>query len=148
MPKIFAAAPVVIGLLFFALSGGAAEQSQKSWSGAGDGVSWSDDQNWSSGTVPVATDDVLVNTKDVAVMCTETFQAKSVTLGGSEPSSLTSSNFVFGAISSGSGSAPAVLNRSGGLLKLNGAGTMTLKGQYRSSEEIPAPEPSFLFWIK
>jgi hypothetical protein len=33
-----------------------------SWTGSGDGVNWSDPRNWSSGALPTATDDVVINT--------------------------------------------------------------------------------------
>lgn len=121
---------------------------EKIWSGAGDGWSWSDDDNWSPTVVPTEADGVLIDVEDASLICTETFKAKSITIGGRQTSKLTSNNFIFGLISPASGSAIAILNRRGGTLTLKGAGILTLRGQYKDSEEALAVSPSFMFWIK
>ena len=121
---------------------------EKNWSGAGDGSSWSDDDNWSPASAPTSADEALIDMDGASVVCTETFNAKSVTIGGNETITLTSNNFIFGTISPGSGSLVAILNRSGGTYTLKGAGIVTVKGQYKDSEESLVAEPSFMFWIE
>lgn len=137
---------VIICITFiFASTGYAAE---KNWSGAGDGSSWSDDDNWSPASCPTTTDDVSIDVEGAKVVAPETFKAKSITIGGRETSSLTSNNFVFGKVSPDSGSDTAILNRKGGTFTLKGAGTVTVQGQYKDSEESLVAEPSFMFWLE
>ncbi|MBU4342805.1 MAG: hypothetical protein KJ902_04290 [Candidatus Omnitrophica bacterium] len=137
---------VMVCITFIFISIGYAEE--KNWSGAGDGSSWSDDDNWSPASAPTSADEALIDTDGASVVCTETFNAKSVTIGGNEAITLTSNNFIFGTISPGSGSLVAILNRSGGTYTLKGAGIVTVKGQYKDSEESLVAEPSFMFWIE
>lgn len=121
---------------------------EKVWSASGDASTWSDKDNWSPDGIPKKKDDVLIDTEDAAVTCDKTFKAKSITVGGRETSTLTSNNFIFGTVSPDSGSDIAVTTRSGGTITLTGAGTITVQGQYKDSEESLVPEPSFMFWIE
>ncbi len=111
----------------------------------GDGTSWSDDNNWSPAIAPTIADDVLINMENGSVVCTQTFKARSVTIGGSWDSILTSDNFIFGAISPDSTSDIAVHNRKGGIFRLISVGTVILRGQYKDSQESPVAQPSFIF---
>ena len=121
---------------------------EKGWSGSGDGSSWSDDNNWYPAAEPNLSDDVTIDTEGTAVICDETFKAKSITVGGSETSTLTSENFIYGTVTPATTSDTAILNRSGGTITLKGVGVLTLKGQYKDLEETVGPEPSFIFWIE
>src|SRR5262245_52112143 len=38
---------------------------QVTWTGGGDGISWNDAANWSSSTIPAATDDVVLDNSTV-----------------------------------------------------------------------------------
>ena len=137
----------ITGFIILILTGPAVSE-DKTWSASGDGTNWSDEDNWTPAVEPASGDDILIDAGDAAVVCTETFKAKSITMGGRETPSLTSNNFIFGTVSPDSGSGIAVLNRSGGTITLKGAGTLTLQGQYKDSEESLTPEPSFMFWIE
>jgi len=121
---------------------------EKNWSAAGDAATWSDDDNWSPVAAPTSADDVLIDAESAAVTCTETFKAKSITVGGRETSTMTSDNFIFGTISPDSGSDIGILTRSGGTITLTGSGTVTVQGKYQDSEESLVPEPSFMFWVE
>ena len=136
----------VIFATTFALIGIGAEH--KTWSGTGDKTTWSDDSNWYPAMTPIDGDAVIIDSKDISIMCTETFAAGSITLGGRPNSTLISNDFVFGTISPPSGSDVAVLNRSGGTWTLKGPGVITLKGQYKDSHETLTSQPSFMFWIE
>lgn len=125
-----------------------ADAEEKTWTAAGDGTAWSDDDNWFVAVAPTSTDDVLIDKENAAVVSTQTFQAKSISIGGRETSTLTSNDFIYGLIKPSSNSEVAVLNRKGGKFTLKGVGIVTLKGQYKDSEESLASEPSFMFWVK
>ncbi|MCK5306065.1 MAG: hypothetical protein KAJ66_02945 [Candidatus Omnitrophica bacterium] len=146
---------VTIGFLWVVIYGvwiadcGLVCAEEKTWSGAGDGVSWSDDDNWFPASVPNSENEVLIDAKDLSVKCESTFKAKSIDIGTRENSTLTSENFVFGVVAPDSSSNVAISNHSKGKVVLRGAGVLTLQGQYQDSEEsVSIDEPSFLFWIK
>lgn len=120
----------------------------RTWAASGDGVSWSDADNWFPDSVPISTDDVLIDFEDAAVVCNDTFRASSITLGGWEPSTLTSEDFVFGVIAPDSTSDSALICRKGGKIMLQGDGVMTISGKYESSNAELTPEPSFMFWLE
>ena len=136
---------LISGIILTASSAAAAE---KTWSAAGDGINWADDDNWSSSVAPTSVDDVLIDSEGASVSCAGTFKCKSLTIGGRNASSLTSNNFVFGQISPETGDDVSILNRSGGTLVLKGSGILTVEGQYKDSEEVSIAEPSFMFWVK
>jgi len=122
---------------------------EKTWNAGGDGVFWADDKNWFMQGEPTAQDDVMIDSKDVAVIAGETYHARSLSLGGKEGSQFTTNNFVYGTIAPQSGDDVAVENRSGGLMILKGsAGRVVLKGQYLDNEEKLTAEPRFMFRVK
>ena len=122
---------------------------EKTWSGGGDAQTWTDDNNWSSLAKPVLVDDILIDLANASVFCTETFMAKSIILGGRKNMTLTINHFSFGTITPSASSEVAILNRRDGKLILKGAGgVVTIKGQYKDSEETLVAEPSFMFWVK
>jgi hypothetical protein len=140
---------VFIFVFISVLMGFSAEAAEKNWSGAGDGALWSDDDNWSPAVAPTGADDVLIDIEGASAACDQTFAAKSVTLGGRETAALTIQDFVYGDIAPATGSTTAFLNRSGGTFRLQGAaGTVTLSGGYKDSEETLVSEPSFMFWVE
>ncbi|MFH1504686.1 MAG: hypothetical protein ABIH08_04805 [Candidatus Omnitrophota bacterium] len=143
--KIFISCLAIFLLLLISVSLPAED---KSWSGSGDGVNWADDDNWFIDVEPTNADDVSIDLNGASVTCTETFSAKSITLGGRETSDLISNNFVFGTVSPDSTSDIAILNRSGGVFTLKGSGVVTLQGSYKDSEESLTSEPSFMFWVQ
>ena len=118
------------------------------FSGGGDGESWSDEKNWFPEDVPTLSSDVLLDLKDGKITCDKTFKARSITIGGRETTTLTSDNFIYGTVDPGKGSEISILNRIKGTIILKGAGVLVLKGKYKDSEEPLTTEPSFLFWIK
>jgi len=120
----------------------------KTWSGGGDGSSWSDGNNWFPTGEPTLSSDTIVTTEDSSLVCDETFKAGSVKLAGRGASQVTVQNFVYGTIQPDSTSSTAILNRSGGIFKLQGSGTVTVKGQYIDSTGTVSDEPSFMFWIE
>ncbi len=136
---------LIITMLLLAFPAVAAE---KVWNGGGDDSTWVGDDNWSPAVAPAAADDVTIDTEGASVSCDRTFNAKSITLGGRETVTLTSENFVYGTVKPDTTSDAAILNRSGGTLTLKGVGVLTLKGQYKDSEESLTPEPSFIFWVE
>jgi len=120
----------------------------KSWDSGGDDSSWNDSDNWHPAAVPVIADDIIIDYDGASVLCDATFRAKSVTIGGRETSEMTSDNFVYGLIEPDMPSEVAILNRRGGHIILKGAGTLTLKGEYKDSEAGLGAEPSFMFWVE
>ena len=139
---------IALFVCLFCVFGGFAFAAEKTWSGGGDGASWSDAENWFSPVVPISTDDVLIDSEDAAVTCDDTWRAQSLTLGGFQSITLTSENFVFGVISTEEATDTAILNRKDGKLTLQGDGIITVQGQYKDSEETLIAEPSFMFWIE
>jgi len=139
---------VLLLVVFSVLFATVACADEKVWSAGGDETTWSDDDNWFPAVEPNSEDDVTIDMEDASVTCTETFKAKSIVVGGRTSSTLTSNNFVYGTVTPDSASDVALDNKKGGTIILKGAGTLTLGGQYRSSEESLISEPSFMFWVK
>jgi hypothetical protein len=135
-------------IIFYTLHFTQSYAEEKNWSGAGDGVSWSDENNWYPKPAPASSDDVLIDSEDASVACSQTFKAKSITVAGRQGSTLTSENFIVGTISPASGSDVAIQNRKDGKIILKGEGAVTVQGQYKDSEEPLVAEPSFMFWMK
>ena len=122
---------------------------EKSWTGAGDGVDWFDDENWNAESYPTAADDVLINKTDASASISETFLARSITLGGTVPSALRSEEFISGTVAPAAVSDIAVLNRRDGTMALKGSeGTVVLKGTYKDSEENLASQPSLVLYVQ
>ena len=124
-----------------------AQDNTITWTGSGDGEDWFGEDNWSPTGEPDSTKDVFVNTTDADVTINKTYEAKSITVGGSAESTVTSENFIFGTVSPDTVNDVAVLNRKDGHLVLKGAGTVTLTGQYQDSEETTANQPTFMFVV-
>ena len=120
----------------------------KTWTGSADSTDWFGDENWYPSPAPAPIDNVTINTKDANVRASETFNAKSLTLGGNEETYLTTENFISGKIEPSSSSDVAILNRKDGHLILKGAGTLTVKGTYKDSEENLAAQPSLVFSVQ
>jgi len=113
-------------------------------------VNWSDKDNWYPAGVPTAADDLLIDVVGGLIIADQTFNTKSITLGGRESTTLTTENFVFGTIEPDNVTDPAITNRSGGKLTLSGLGIVTLKGGYVGSRQASTAvsEPSFMLWIE
>jgi len=134
-----------IFILFF-LFCPAAQAENKQWSGGGDGTTWDQDLNWFPALTPTAADDATVDTQGTSASITKAFNLKSLTLGGRTESGVTTSDFVYGIIAPDKVTSNSVHVRKGGLLTLSGSGgNITLRGTYRSSEEVPPDESSFVF---
>ena len=122
---------------------------QKTWTGAGDTAEWSEDQNWQPDAAPTSSDDVTINAPGASVAPSETFDAKSITIGGSQTSTFTEGKFISGTVEPTTTSDVAVENRRRGKLILKGsAGTLKLKGKYKDSEESLADQPSLIFFVR
>ena len=137
---------IILFCVLFVLS--LAQANEKNWLGSGDGTDWADEENWYPEGAPTLITDVLIDAEDATVISTETFKAKSIQLGGSETSTLTINNFIYGTIEPDASSDTAVLNSSGGTFVLTGAGTVTIRGQYEGSKGAADLEPSFMFWVE
>ena len=121
---------------------------EKQWSGAGDGLYWKDDDNWSPAAVPTVSDDVTISKEDATVYASETFNAKSLTVGGRGTAAFSSENFVYGNIAPAAGTDIALYIRKDGEVTLKGAGDLTLKGAFKNSQEALVSEPAFMFGIE
>ncbi|UCD14881.1 MAG: hypothetical protein JSV34_03925 [Candidatus Omnitrophota bacterium] len=136
---------ILVGVSMLAGAGAA----DKNWTGGGDDQSWSDEDNWVPKVVPADSDDVAIDLEDASVECSATFEAQSITVGGSQTATLTVNNFVYGTVSPESSSDVALLNSKDGKVVLKGAaGTVTLSGRYKNSEEAVASEVNFMFWVE
>lgn len=139
-----------ICLLFFAcliFAGRSAYGDDMTWSGGGDGSAWTDTDNWFPADTPTSLDNVVIDTSGGAAVCSKTFEAKSVTVGGHKTSQLTISSFVYGDITPSAVTTNAITNRSGGTIILQGSGGIVkVSGKYEDSETSFTAEPSFLFW--
>lgn len=122
----------------------------KVWSGDGDGVNWSDANNWYPAELPTINDELLFDLVNGLITCDQTFSAKKFTIGGQHSTTVTTNSFVFGTIEPATTSDIAVITSSGGKLTLSGSGIITIKGQYRSSSQAEdvVSEPSFMFSIE
>ena len=121
----------------------------KSWNAGGDKTDWADKDNWLPKASPTASDDTLIDMLDASADISDTFAAKSLTLGGKKASLLTVDNFVTGELVPSNTTDLAFHNRRDGLLTLKGsAGKVTLKGTYKSSRETVPDEPSFMFYVQ
>lgn len=125
-----------------------AQAAEKTWEGAGDSKSWFDDPNWLPAAAPAPADDVMIDSENAGVNISQTFNVRSLTIGGHYASTLTSDEFISGTVDPGSGTKVAILNRRGGKLILKRAGALKTKGQYKDSEESLANQPSLVFYVK
>ena len=121
---------------------------EKTWVGSGTTNSWFDDENWTPLSSPAALDDALINSEGASARLSSSFNAKSVTLGGSAPSLLTIEEFISGAVTPSSTDDIAVFNRRDGHLTLRGSsGVVVLKGSYKDSEKELLDQPSAVVWV-
>lgn len=116
----------------------------KVFSAGGDATSWDDADNWFETGVPAKTDEVYVDLSGATAIATKDFTAQSITVGGKATSQFTANNFVFGLVTPSSVTDPALLLRKGGTIELKGAGTITVKGSFKNTEESLTPEPSVM----
>ena len=138
-------------LLIIMLAGfsGTAYAADKAWSGSGDASLWTDKANWFPVVVPSTSDDVTIDAANVSVKIDGAFNAKSLKIGQFETSTLTVQNFVSGAIAPSAGTDIAIYNLSGGTIVLQGTGgVVTVRGQYKDSEQTAVSQPSFLFLVE
>jgi len=127
----------------------AAHAADKNWTGEGDGTDWFDDTNWLPSGKPGASDDTKVDMSAARVDVGQTFEAKSLTIGGKKDSVISVSNFVTGELSPANTTDDSAVVRKDGKLILKGSsGKLKLKGSYKDSEEIIPEEPSFLLYVK
>lgn len=121
---------------------------EKSWDADEQEADWFEDANWFPQSAPTALDDATINSKNAAVNIAQTYEAKSITIGGTQTSTLTTNEFVSGVIEPDQTSDIAVLSRLGGTFKLKGAGTTRIRGKYKDSEETLTDQPSLVFYVK
>jgi len=140
---VFACAAV-----FMAACQGAAHCADKNWIGAGDASTWADPNNWNPEGTPSSVDDVTIDLQGSSAAAAETFEAKSVTVGGGNASVFSTDNFIYGEISPASASDEALYIKKDGTVVLNGAGTITLRGMFKNSEETVTGEESFMFTLE
>jgi hypothetical protein len=126
-----------------------AQAADKSWNAGGDQTGWFDGANWLPALAPTESDDVMINLLDASVTVPQTFDAKSITIGGKNESTLTVSNFVSGTVEPTDSSDLAFHNRRNGHLILKGStGKVTLRGTYKDSETVIPGEPSFVLYVQ
>ena len=143
----FVVAALLLAMTFLFVPKASCED--KSWNAGGDKTDWFDDANWLPAAKPTASDDTLVDMLDADVDISQTFAAKSLTLGGKKPSALTVDNFVTGEIAPANKTDVSLHNRRDGFILMKGsAGKMTLKGTYKSSREAVPDEPSFMLYVQ
>ncbi len=133
---------VFIFILFLTLNANADE---KQWGGGGDGVSWEDLDNWSPAAIPTLSDAVTISAANADVVASETFSAKSITVGGRGVANFTSIDFVYGTITPAENTDNALFIRKDGTVTMKGTGDITLKGAFKNSEETLTNEPAFMF---
>ena len=140
----------VLGILLIFLSLSTAGFSdEKNWTAKGDKSSWTDDDNWYPAAAPTASDVAIVDILDSSADISQTFHVKSVTLAGKKTSAITVENFTDGDVIPADAADDAIHNRKSGLLLMKGsAGTVTLKGVYRSSRETVPEEASFMSYAQ
>ncbi|OZC04071.1 Ig-like domain-containing protein [Rubricoccus marinus] len=70
----------LVSSLFFVLLAGAPLAQTVTWTGGGDGTSWSDGANWSTGTTPGPSADAVVDLRDAATVVDEPLTIGSLSL--------------------------------------------------------------------
>ncbi len=141
-----AAALVLPVVLLLSAAGAYAEEKQ--WSGKYDGVTWENDFNWSPPSAPSASDDARVDTDGADAAVRESFNLKSLTVGGHTAAMVTVWNLADGTLRPENSAVPALYIRKGGSVVLRGTRVITLAGSLKSSEETLPAEPGFTFEAK
>ncbi|MFA5165177.1 MAG: hypothetical protein WC481_06410 [Candidatus Omnitrophota bacterium] len=139
---------LVCAAVFVAAGRGQAYGADKNWIGAGDASTWADQKNWNPEGVPSSVDDVTIDLEGSSANAAETFEAKSVTVGGGNSSVFSTENFIYGEIAPPSPSDEALYIKKDGTVVLNGAGTITLRGMFKNTEETVTGEESFMFTLE
>ncbi|MDD2703082.1 MAG: hypothetical protein PHC33_03645 [Candidatus Omnitrophica bacterium] len=134
-----------LSVLLF-LSAVALYAGEKQWSGAGGGASaWEDAGNWFPAEVPDAGDDVFIDA-EAGVSVSDTFSAKSLTIGGRADPQFFIGNFIYGTFAPEENTDNALYIRKGGVVNLaDFAGALVLKGSLKLSDESLPDEPAFMF---
>ncbi|MFA5148890.1 MAG: hypothetical protein WC491_07185 [Candidatus Omnitrophota bacterium] len=141
----------VISIMLFAsiaAAQGTAFCADKNWIGGGDASTWADGKNWQPEGAPTSVDGVTIDLDGASVTAAETFESVSVVVGGGNTSAFSTENFIYGNIVPSSSSDEALYIKKGGTVILNGAGTITLKGMFKNSEETVTGEESFMFTLE
>lgn len=140
---------LLILFMVFALAAPAAKAAEKNWLGEGDGINWGDDTNWFPVMAPAATDDVIVNALDAPVMLHESFNIRSLSIGGNVPSSVSVISPFSGDITPQNSTDVAVLAGASGKFILKGpSGKVTLRGSYKDSETPLSDEPALILYFE
>lgn len=122
---------------------------ERSWTGQAGTDEWEDAANWLPASPPTSADDVFLNLADASATISGTFEAKSITVGGNEASTLAVEQFVSGTVEPASTSEVALWNRRDGVVVIRGSGgEVTLKGQYKDSEDSLAKQRSLVLRIQ
>jgi len=122
-----------------------AHADQKQWSAIGDAASWSDADNWLPLGVPAATDEVTIDVLSADAQASAVFAAQGITVGGNNASSFTTNDFIYGTVTPTAVTDNALYVKKDGLAIFKGAGTITLKGAWKSSKATGTAEPAFMF---
>lgn len=125
----------------------AAYAADKNWVGAGNASTWADAKNWLPNTVPTSADNVTIDLNNAAVTAAQTFEAKSLYVGGAGASTFTTNDFIYGNLIPDSSSDNALYIRKDGTVVLTGQGIITLKGTFKNSEETLSGQESFMFQL-
>lgn len=141
-PSVFLSVFLSVSLSVFSFSVYAEE---KQWSGAGDGISWEDALNWNPASVPVSSDDPVIDAQGANTTASKTFSARTLKVGGRKESNFTTYDFIYGTIAPAKETETALYIRKDGLVTLKGPGDITLKGSFKNSEESLPDEPGFMF---
>jgi len=139
---------LVCAAAFTAVCQGPAYGAEKNWIGAGDASTWADSKNWNPEGAPSSVDDVTIDLQGSSAAAEATFEAKSVTVGGGNASVFSTENFIYGEIAPASPSDEALYIKKDGTVVLNGAGTITLRGMFKNTEETVTGEESFMFTLE
>ena len=119
----------------------------KNWIGAGDASTWADAKNWFPNTVPNSADNVTIDLQGSNVTATQTFEAKSLYIGGSSDSAFSTNDYIYGTLIPDSSSNYALYIRKGGFVVLSGQGIITLRGTFINTEETLSGQESFMFQL-
>ncbi len=111
----------ILSLLFFLFFGLTNSYAQVSWVGTGDGLNWSDANNWNPAAVPVVGDDVLINNGDIVQVNFTGAVAKSILIDNSSTLNIVSGSL---AIENGNSSDGIIIENTSTLSIASGAALM------------------------
>lgn len=140
-----------IGIVIFCVLSAAASPeasaADKNWVGAGNASTWADAKNWLPDTAPTSADNATIDLKDANVTAAQTFEAKTLYIGGAGNSIFSTNDFIYGNLVPASSSDNALYIRKGGTVVLTGQGIIKLKGIFKNSEEALTGQESFMFQL-